>query len=169
MAMKTVLVVDDERSIRDSMKMILEYEKYDAEFAENGEKGLQAFKEREFDAVFLDIKMPPGKDGIEVLKIMKEARPEIPVIMISGHGTFDSAVEATKLGAFDYLPKPLDRDKLLVTLRNAIEKRNLDSEVRKIRAKEQILGESPKIKEILALIQRVAPTEARVLITGESG
>src|SRR6185436_5503322 len=119
--MKTILVVDDEKSIRDSMKMILEYEKFEVQFAENGARGISLFNDVDFDAVFLDIKMPPGKDGIEVLKIMKEARPEVPVIMISGHGSFDSAVEATKLGAFDYLPKPLDRDKLLVTLRNAIE------------------------------------------------
>jgi DNA-binding NtrC family response regulator len=167
--MKTILVVDDEKSIRDSMKMILEYEKFDVEFAENGARGITLFNETEFDAVFLDIKMPPGKDGIEVLKIMKESRPEVPIIMISGHGSFDSAVEATKLGAFDYLPKPLDRDKLLVTLRNAIEQRHLTTEVRRIRGKEEILGEHPRIKEILALIKRVAPTEARVLITGESG
>lgn len=167
--MRTILVVDDEKSIRDSMKMILEYEKYSVVFAENGVKGLSVFAGTEVDAVFLDIKMPPGKDGIEILKEMKRARPEIPVIMISGHGTFDTAVEATKLGAFDYLPKPLDRDKLLVTLRNAIERRQLAGELQLLRERDEILGESPKIKEILSVIQRVAPTDARVLITGESG
>ncbi len=167
--MRTVLVVDDEKSIRDSIRMILEYEHYAVLFAENGAKAIEAFKETELNAVLLDIKMPPGKDGIEVLKEMKQLNAAVPVIMISGHGTFDTAVEATKLGAFDYLPKPLDRDKLLVTLRNALEQRKLTDEVRGFRNKEEILGDSPRIKEILGIIQRVAPTDARVLITGESG
>ena len=167
--MKTILVVDDERSIRDSINMILEYEHYAVVFAEHGAAGIERFKETEFDAVLLDIKMPPGKDGIEVLKEMKQLNMDVPVIMISGHGTFDTAVEATKLGAFDYLPKPLDRDKLLVTLRNALEQRKLTDEVKQLRNKEDILGESPRIKAILAIIRRVAPTDSRVLITGESG
>jgi two-component system, NtrC family, nitrogen regulation response regulator NtrX len=167
--MKTILVVDDEKSVRDSIKMILEYEKRAVVFAENGANALAAFKENVFDAVLLDIKMPPGMDGIEVLREMKEMNADIPVVMISGHGTFDTAVEATKLGAFDYLPKPLDRDKLLITLRNAFDRRMLTSEVKQVREKERILGESAKIKEILNLIQRVGPTDARILITGESG
>ncbi len=157
------------KAVRDSVKMILEYEKYFVLFAENGAKGIAAFRDQDVDAVFLDIKMPPGKDGIEVLKELKQIKGEIPVIMISGHGTFETAVEATKLGAFDYLSKPLDRDKLLVTLRNALEQKQLAAEVRTIREKERILGNSGKIKEILSVIQRVAPTDARVLITGESG
>jgi DNA-binding NtrC family response regulator len=167
--MKMILVADDEKGIRDSLKMILEYEKYQVMFAEDGSKAISEFREHTFDAVLLDIKMPPGKDGIEVLKEIKQINPDVPVIMISGHGTFDTAVEATKLGAFDYLAKPLDRDKLLITLRNSLEHRQLASEIKQLRAKEMILGESAKIKEILKLIQRVAPTDARVLITGESG
>jgi DNA-binding NtrC family response regulator len=169
MVMLTILVADDEKSVRDSIKMILEYEKFEIVFAENGAKAIEAFKENQVHAVLIDIKMPPGKDGIEVLKEMKEIRPDIPVIMISGHGTFETAVEATKLGAFDYLPKPLDRDKLLITLRNALERQRLVIEVEQIRSKDLLLGESQKIKDILGIIQRVAPTEARILITGESG
>ncbi|MDI6767133.1 MAG: sigma-54 dependent transcriptional regulator [Bacteroidota bacterium] len=167
--MRTILVVDDEKSVRDSIKMILEYEKFIVSFAENGTKAIISFKENLPDAVFLDIKMPSGIDGIEVLREMKKINPEVPLIMISGHGTFETAVEAAKLGAFDYLPKPLDRDKLLITLRNALEQRKLHDEVRQIRDREKILGESPKIKEILSIIQRVSPTDARVLISGESG
>jgi two-component system nitrogen regulation response regulator NtrX len=167
--MKNILVVDDEKSVRDSIKMILEYEKYSVLFAENGAKALTSFKENTPDAVFLDIKMPSGMDGIEVLREMKQMNAEVPVIMISGHGTFETAVEATKLGAYDYLPKPLDRDKLLITLRNALEHKKLSDEIVKIRGKEKILGESQKIKEIYAIIQRVGPTDARVLISGESG
>jgi DNA-binding NtrC family response regulator len=169
MVMRTILVVDDEKSVRDSIRMILEYEKFSVIFAETGAKGVAAFQENTVDAVFLDIKMPPGKDGIEVLKELKQLNPEIPVIMISGHGTFETAVEATKLGAFDYLSKPLDRDKLLITLRNALERKTLVTEVNAIRDNERILGDSPKIKEILSVIHRVAQTDARVLITGESG
>ncbi len=167
--MRTILIADDEKSVRDSIKMILEYEKYDVLFAENGVKAIEAFRTRELDAVLLDIKMPPGMDGIEVLKELKELDDTVPVIMISGHGTFETAVEATKLGAFDYLPKPLDRDKLLITLRNALEHRRLSGEVEQIRSKDRILGTSPKMHEILDIVQRVGPTEARVLITGESG
>lgn len=167
--MRTILVVDDEKSIRDSIKMILEYEKYDVVFAENGMRGIGAFKDGKVDAVLLDIKMPPGKDGIDVLTEMRQINAEVPVIMISGHGTFDTAVEATKLGAFDYLPKPLDREKLLITLRNALERRKLVDEVTQLRDREQILGESPGIREILELIRRVGPSDSRVMITGESG
>ncbi|MGA2625047.1 MAG: sigma-54 dependent transcriptional regulator [Bacteroidota bacterium] len=166
--MHTILVVDDEKSIRDSIKMILEYEKYGVAFAENGDRALTVARERPIDAILLDIKMP-GMDGIEVLKEMRNKHPEIPVVMISGHGTIDTAVEATKLGAFDYLSKPLDREKLLITVRNALRQKRLVVEVNKITGKEHILGESPAIKEILALIQRIGPTDARVLITGESG
>lgn len=169
MVMKNVLVVDDEKSVRESIKMILEYEKYNVLFAENGSRGLALIQEHDLDAVLLDIKLPAGMDGIEVLREIRTRKPDLPVIMISGHGTFETAVEATKLGAFDYLPKPLDRDKLLITLRNAFERRQLVVEINQVREKERILGSSPPIREILSLIQRVAPTEARVLITGESG
>jgi two-component system, NtrC family, nitrogen regulation response regulator NtrX len=167
--MRTILIVDDEKSVRDSIKMILEYEKHNVVFAENGSNALAIFKEGIFDAVLLDIKMPPGLDGIEVLKEMKQINPDVPVIMISGHGTFDTAVEAAKLGAFDYLPKPLDRDKLLITLRNAFSQRMLSTEIKRVREKEQIIGDSAAIKEIMSIIQRVGPTDVRILITGESG
>jgi len=166
--MQTVLVVDDEKSIRDSIKMILEYEKYAVAFAENGMKALASVKDQPVDAMLLDIKMT-GMDGIEVLKEMRNKHADIPVVMISGHGTIETAVEATKLGAFDYLSKPLDRDKLLVTVRNALNQKRLAAEISKIREHETILGDSPKVRQILSLIQRVGPTESRILITGESG
>lgn len=167
--METILVVDDEKGVRDSIKLILEYEKYSVVLAEDGSRALAVCKELHVDAVLLDIKMPHGMDGIEVLRSIKSTNTEIPVVMISGHGNFETAVEATKLGAFDYLPKPLDRDKLLITVRNALDQRKLLREVKKVRGKEQILGASPKVKEILKIIERVGPTDARVLITGESG
>jgi len=170
--MKTVLVVDDEKSVRDSLKMILEYEKFDMHFAENGEQALKTVQASHLDVILLDVKMA-GMDGIEVLQRVREKKPDLPVIMISGHGTIETAVEATKLGAFDFLPKPLDRDKLLVTLRNALDHARLASEKQKleeaVEGKRQILGDSAKIKEVLAVIDRVAPTDARVLITGENG
>jgi DNA-binding NtrC family response regulator len=170
--MKSILVVDDEKSIRDSIKMILEYEGYEVVFAEDGTKTLAKIEQSDIDAVLLDIKMP-GIDGIEALEKIKQATVALPVVMISGHATIETAVEATRKGAFDFLPKPLDRDKLLITVRNCIEQSKLVVENRRMRenieGKEKILGESTKINEILVLIERVAPTEARVLITGENG
>jgi DNA-binding NtrC family response regulator len=166
--MPTILVIDDEKSVIDSIKMILEYEKYTVVSAENGIKGLNLLSSTPSDAILLDIKMP-DMDGIEVLREIKRRNADIPVIMISGHGTFETAVEATKQGAFDYLPKPLDRDNLLITVRNALHQRELVVEVKKVRDKEKILGSSDKIQAILSVIQRVATTDARVLITGESG
>jgi two-component system, NtrC family, nitrogen regulation response regulator NtrX len=167
--MPTILVVDDEKSVRESIRMILEYEKYSVVFASNGAEGVRLFRESPPTAVLLDIKMPSGMDGIDVLRSLKQTDAGVPVIMISGHGTLETAVEATKLGAFDFLSKPLDRDKLLITLRNAIERHHLAEEVKLIRGKELILGNSPKIQEITGIIQRVGPTDARVLISGESG
>jgi two-component system nitrogen regulation response regulator NtrX len=170
--MNSILVVDDEKSVRDSLKMILEYEHYDVLFADNGEQALRQLSSTSVHLMLLDVKMA-GMDGLEVLQRVRERSSDLPVIMISGHGTIETAVEATKLGAFDFLPKPLDRDKLLVTIRNALNQANLSAEYRKLResveAKWQILGESLKIKEILAVVERVAPTDARVLITGENG
>jgi two-component system, NtrC family, nitrogen regulation response regulator NtrX len=170
--MKSVLVVDDEKSIRDSIRMILEYDKYDVQFAGDGPSALAKAAATVFDVVLLDIKMA-GMDGLRVLKSMKENSPELPVVMISGHGTIETAVEATKLGAFDFLQKPLDRERLLITVRNAIQAKNLMGEVKEMKkqveGKDEILGESPKIKEVLAIVGRVAPTEARVLIIGENG
>ena len=170
--MKSVLVVDDEKSIRDAIKMILEYDKYDVQFANDGPSALAKVGSAPFDAILLDIKMA-GMDGLRVLKTVKEKLPELPVVMISGHGTIETAVEATKLGAFDFLQKPLDRERLLITVRNAIQAKHLMSEVKEmkeqVQGKDVILGESPKIKEVLTIIERVAPTEARVLIIGENG
>jgi two-component system nitrogen regulation response regulator NtrX len=170
--MKTILVVDDEKSVRDSLRMILTYARYEVEMAEDGAKALSTLDSRPIDMVLLDIKMP-GMDGIEVLETMLKKNPELPIVIISGHGTIETAVEATKKGAFDFLSKPLDRDRLLVTVRNALEQRKLAVEYKqmkeKVEGKEKILGESPKIKEILEIIQRVGPTESRVLITGENG
>jgi two-component system nitrogen regulation response regulator NtrX len=170
--MKTILVVDDEKSVRDSLKMVLEFESYEVLFAENGQEALRQISAVPVDLVLLDVKMA-GMDGIEVLQRIREKQDDLPVLMISGHGTIETAVEATKLGAFDFLPKPLDRDKLLVTIRNALQQAKLSEEYRQLResveGKWQILGESPRIKEILAVIERVAPTDVRVLITGENG
>ncbi|TAK54872.1 MAG: sigma-54-dependent Fis family transcriptional regulator [Bacteroidetes bacterium] len=166
--MASILVVDDEKSVRESIKMILEYSKHSVSLVEDGLKALTALSKEPYDAVLLDIKMP-GKDGLEVLEELKRSNPSIPVIMVSGHGTFDDAVKATKLGAFDYIAKPLDRDRLLITVRNALEHQRLAREIGKLREKDLILGESPGIKKILADIQRVGQTDAGVLITGESG
>ena len=170
--MKTILVVDDEKSVRDSLKMVLEFESYEVQFAENGQEALRVLNQSGVDLVLLDVKMA-GMDGLEVLERIREKNAELPVIMISGHGTIETAVEATKLGAFDFLPKPLDRDKLLVTVRNALQQAKLTEEFRKLResveGKWQILGESSKIKDILTVVERVAPTDVRVMITGENG
>ncbi|HVN49151.1 MAG TPA: sigma-54 dependent transcriptional regulator [Bacteroidota bacterium] len=170
--MKTILVVDDEKAIRESLKMILEYEHYDVAFAENGELAVKQLEHLRPDVVLLDVKMA-GMDGIETLTKIREVHEKLPVIMISGHGTIETAVEATKLGAFDFLPKPLDRDKLLVTVRNAMQQATLAAENETLRAnvegRYRILGESKAVKDILNIIDRVAPTDARVLITGENG
>jgi two-component system nitrogen regulation response regulator NtrX len=177
--MKTVLVVDDDKAIRSTIKMILNYDGFETHFVGDGPSALEAVGERTFDLILLDIKMP-GMDGLEVLQKIKEKKPEIPVVMISGHGTVETAVEATKGGAFDFLEKPLDRNRLLVVARKATEQKALATELKTIKdeyrkikqeieEKETILGESPKIKEVLAAIELVAPTDARVLITGENG
>ncbi len=147
--MKTILIIDDDKSVRDSLKMILEYEHYEVEFAENGEQGVQKLDRFPVDVVLLDVKMS-GMDGIEVLTKIRQKNEKLPVVMISGHGTIETAVEATKLGAFDFLSKPLDRDKLLVTIRNALQHAKLAEEYEKLQehveGKRCILGESEKIK-----------------------
>ncbi|MCF8230237.1 MAG: sigma-54 dependent transcriptional regulator [Bacteroidales bacterium] len=169
--MANILVIDDERSIRNTLREILEFEKFKVDDAENGMKGLELMKENEYDAVLLDIKMP-HMDGMEVLdRILEEY--DTPVIMISGHGNIDTAVESIKKGAFDYLAKPLDLNRILVTIRNALDKSNLVNETKKLRKKVsltyEMIGESEAIQEIHAMIDRVAPTDARVLISGENG
>ncbi|MBI4534634.1 MAG: sigma-54-dependent Fis family transcriptional regulator, partial [Ignavibacteriae bacterium] len=170
--MKSVLVVDDEKDIREWIKKTLEYRKFEVHFSENGPSALARIHESSFDLVLLDVKMP-GMDGLAVLQKIKETHPDLPVVMISGHGTIETAVEATKRGAYDFLQKPLDLDRLVIVLRNAIEQKHLISEYKQMKEKvegmEAILGESPTIKEVLTVIERVAPTDARVLITGENG
>lgn len=167
-----VLIVDDEASIRDSLRKILEYEGYAVSEAGEGPTALEAIKTENLDAVLLDIKMP-GMDGMEVLKRSVELDSTLPVIMISGHGTIQTAVEATKAGAFDFLEKPLDRDRVLLTVRNAAASRRLSDEkarLEEVVTKEfRIIGASPAIKDVLATIKKIGPSQARVLITGENG
>jgi two-component system nitrogen regulation response regulator NtrX len=167
-----VLVVDDERSIRSALRNVLQYEQYAVAEAGTGAEALENLKTDVFDVVLLDIKMP-GMDGMEVLRTIKETDPDIPVIMISGHGTIETAVEATKIGAFDFLEKPLDRKRVLLTVRNAVNNRKLSEEKASLEKAVtkgfKIMGESDAIKEILTTVERIGPTQARVLITGENG
>jgi two-component system nitrogen regulation response regulator NtrX len=166
------LVVDDEQDIRSSLKRILEYEGMVFAEAASGTEALQRVEAHEPDAVLLDIKMP-RMDGLEVLAELRERRPELPVVIISGHGTISTAVEATKLGAFDFMEKPLERDRVLLVLRNALQQRRLREENRDLRLafdeKYRMVGESPALEELRGAIARCAPTKASVLITGESG
>ena len=170
--MSHILIIDDERAIRKTLGEILSYEGYKIEEASDGEEGLKKFKERAWDVVLCDIKMPK-LDGIEFLEKAREANPDIPIIMISGHGTIETAVEAVKKGAFDYISKPPDLNRLLITLRNATEKTSLVTETkvlkRKVSKVQEMIGESPAIQRIKDTIEKVAPTEARVLVTGENG
>lgn len=170
--MPRILVIDDERSIRNTLKDILEYEKYEVGLAEDGNKGIELVRNAEYDIVLCDIKMP-GMDGIEVLGHLTELAPDTPVVMISGHGNIDTAVESIKKGAFDYIEKPLDLNRLLITIRNALDKSNLVTETKilkkKVSRKFQIIGESPAIKKVIEMADRVAHTDARVLITGSNG
>jgi DNA-binding NtrC family response regulator len=170
--MARILIVDDEASIRETLREILEYEDYEIEEAEDGEKALALIQKFNYDAVLADIKMPKI-DGLELLEKSKEIAPELPFIMISGHGTMETAVEATKKGAFDFVNKPPDLNKLLITVRNAVDKNNLVIETkvlkRQITKTREIIGDSPSIKKIKQTIEKVAPTDARVLVTGENG
>jgi two-component system nitrogen regulation response regulator NtrX len=172
MGMTKVLIIDDERSIRNTLKDILGFEGYNVEVAENGLMGLEMVRAADFDIILCDIKMPE-MDGIEVLERILGLKPETTVVMISGHGNIDTAVEAIKKGAFDFIVKPLDLNRLLITIRNAGEKTILIKETKVLRLKigksYEIIGESPQIKKVLEMTDRVAPTEARVLITGASG
>ncbi len=177
MAVPVVLVVDDEASIRRTLREILEYEDYAVDEAEDGEAALEKLRKDRFDVVLLDVKMPKV-DGLEVLAAMGKEQIDVPVVMISGHGNIETAVEATKLGAFDFVEKPPDLNRLLLSLRNAMDRGQLESENKRMRQTivekvsgelTPILGESPGIRAIKETIQRVAPTEARVLVTGEAG
>ncbi len=170
--MASILVIDDEKSIRNTLKDILEYEKYTVDVAENGPAGLEMLEEKPYDVVLCDIKMP-RMDGIEVLEKIREKESDTQVIMISGHGNIDTAVEAIKKGAYDFIEKPPDINRLLITIRNALDKSSLITETKvlkkKISKKYEIIGESQAIRKVRELIDRVAPTEARVLITGANG
>ncbi len=170
--MARILAIDDEQSILESLKEILEYENHEVEVAAEGQAGIDLYKEQKYDVVFLDIKMPK-MDGLEVLDHLNEVNPDVPVIMISGHGTIDTAVESIKKGAFDFIEKPLDLNRLLVTLRNALDRKDLVKETRRLKKKVSktydIVGESDAIREVREMIDKVAPTDARVLITGENG
>ncbi len=169
--MATILVIDDEKSIRNTLKDILEMEKYKVEEAENGDIALEKINQEKYDVILCDIKMP-GMDGIEVLDKALSIT-DAPIIMISGHGTIETAVEAIKKGAFDYIAKPPDLNRLLITIRNALDKSNLLNETKKLKKQVslsyEMIGESEALTNIKELIERVAPTDARVLITGENG
>jgi len=172
--MGKILVIDDERPIRRTLCEILEFEKFQVDQAENGEEGLKMARENEYDVILCDIKMPK-MDGMEVLEKIKELDYDSTIVMISGHGTIDTAVDALKKGAFDYLPKPPDLNRLLVTVRNAMNKKELVQETKVLKKKlnkvksANIIGESQAIKTVINIIDKVAATDARVLITGGNG
>lgn len=170
--MSKILIIDDEKSIRASLKEILEYEKYKTVLASDGIEGINLVKQNDFDLILCDIKMPKI-DGIEVLEQIMEIKPEIPVIMISGHGNIETAVESIKKGAFDFIEKPLDLNRLLITVRNATDKSNLIVETKKLKQKisrkYEMIGNSESIVKIKQMINKIAPTDAKVLITGENG
>ena len=172
--MATILVVDDDRPIRSTLKEILEFEKFKVEDAEDGQMAISKVEKNDYDLILCDIKMPK-MDGIEVLQKIQELKPHIPVVMISGHGDIETAVGAIKLGAFDFIAKPLDLNRLLVTVRNALDRNELVEETKQLRKKvyksklNDIIGESEPIMAVKAMIEKVAPTDARVLITGSNG
>ena len=170
--MSNILIIDDEKAIRKTLGEILSYEGYKMDEAGDGEEALKKFREKAYDVVLCDIKMPK-MDGIEFLERAREANPDVPIIMISGHGTIETAVEAVKKGAYDYISKPPDLNRLLITIRNAMDKTSLVTETkvlkRKVARVQEMIGESAPIKKIKDTIEKVAPTEARVMITGENG
>ncbi len=170
--MADILIIDDEKAIRKTLSEILSFEGYKIDEASDGEEGLKKFRERNYDVVLCDIKMPK-LDGIEFLQKAGESNPDVPVIMISGHGNIETAVEAVKTGAYDYISKPPDLNRLLITIRNAMDKSNLVSETKVLKKKvnrvQEMIGHSAPIMKIRETIDKVAPTEARVMITGENG
>ncbi|HEX5552122.1 MAG TPA: sigma-54 dependent transcriptional regulator [Chitinophagaceae bacterium] len=170
--MATLLIIDDEKSIRKTFSDILSYEGYKIEEAADGQEGINLFKKKTFDAVLCDIKMPKI-DGMDFLDQAVAVNPDVPIIMVSGHGNIDTAVEAVKKGAFDYISKPPDLNRILITIRNALDKTSLVAETKTLRKKvsktQDMIGESAPIHRIKETIDKVAPTDARVLITGENG
>lgn len=170
--MSKILIIDDERAIRSTLREILEYENFQVDDVDNGLAGLEQIGKEDYDLVLCDIKMNKI-DGMEVLAEGLQLKPDLPFIMISGHGTVENAIEASKMGAFDFISKPPDLNRLLITVRNALEKKNLITESRVLKRKvsktREILGNSPEIQRIKETIERVAPTDARVLITGANG
>ena len=170
--MPKILIIDDERGIRSTLKEILEYENYTVDEAVDGENGLELLSKNKYDVVLCDIKMPKI-DGMEVLDRARESNPDVPFIMISAHGTIDTAVEATKKGAYDFLVKPPDLNRLLVSVRNALDKSNLVTEIKKVQKKIsknfEMVGTSEALERVRKAIDKVAQTDARVLITGPNG
>jgi DNA-binding NtrC family response regulator len=170
--MPNILIIDDEKAIRNVLKEILANEGFTVEEASDGEEGLKKFSSISYDVVLCDIKMPKV-DGIEFLQKVMESNSEVPVIMISGHGNIETAVDAVKKGAFDYIAKPPDLNRLLITIRNALDRTHLVKETRVLKRKvskvQEIIGESESVKKIKETIDKVAPTDARVLVTGENG
>ena len=170
--MPSILIIDDEKTIRNTLKEILGYEGYQVDEASDGEEGLRKFSQNNYDLVLCDIKMPK-LDGLEFLEKAKAINHEIPIVIISGHGNIETAVEAVKKGAFDYISKPPDLNRMLITLRNALERTDLVAETKVLKRKVgkvlEIVGESDSIKKIKESIDKIAPTDARVLITGDNG
>jgi DNA-binding NtrC family response regulator len=170
--MPKVLIIDDEKAIRNALHDILQFEKFEVEEAADGAEGVRLAEAGAFDLVLCDIKMPK-MDGMEVLAKLQETHPDLPVVMISGHGTIDTAVEAIKKGAYDFISKPPDLNRLLVTVRNAMDRNSLVKETKTLRRKvfktREMIGDSDSLRQIREMIDKVAPTDARVLITGGNG
>src|SRR6476646_7528463 len=170
--MSNILIIDDERAIRKTLSEILTYEGFKVEEAADGDEGWKLFNDKNYDVVLCDIKMPK-LDGLEFLIKATEKNADVPVIMISGHGTIETAVDAVKKGAYDYVAKPPDLNRLLITIRNALDKNKLSKETRVLKRKvnrvQEMIGGSEPIQRIKETIEKVAPTDARVLITGENG
>jgi DNA-binding NtrC family response regulator len=170
--MAKILVIDDERSIRNTLKEVLEYENHEIDTAVDGPEGIEMFAKGKYELVLCDIKMP-NMDGIEVLEKLIDMPGNAPIVMISGHGNIDTAVEAIKKGAFDFIEKPLDLNRLLITIRHALERKDLVTETqalkRRVNKTYEIIGQSPAIMQVMEIIERVAPTDARGLITGKNG
>jgi len=170
--MSTILIIDDEKAIRKTLSEILTFEGYTIEEASDGEEGLKLFKDKTYDVVLCDIKMPK-LDGLEFLQKATEHNADVPVIMISGHGNIETAVEAVKKGAYDFIQKPPDLNRLLITIRNAKDKNNLVSETKNLKRRvarvQEMIGDSLQLRKIKDTLEKVAPTEARIMITGDNG